>query len=260
MNRTLSAIIAIAYRDFLKFRQDRARILATFIFPLIFIGILGSSLQSNLGQAAGYSFLVFTFTGVLAQTLFQSTASGIISLIEDRQTDFSQEMFVAPISRYAIIIGKILGESSVALIQAIGIIVFGLILRIPLSIPQLISLIPAAIIICLFGGAFGLLVLANLKDQRAANQIFPFVIFPQFFLSGVFSPIKNLNPILSVLSNLAPMTYAVDLMRNFYYLGKPEYKLIVLHSPLINLGIITLMFVVFTVGGTYLFVRNERNR
>ncbi len=100
---------------------------------MVFVGILGSSLQSNLPPDIGYNFLVFTFTGVLAQTLFQSTATGIISLIEDRDNDFSQEIFVSPISRYSIVLGKILGESTVAFIQAVGIVLFGLLLSIPIN-------------------------------------------------------------------------------------------------------------------------------
>src|SRR3989338_3071756 len=109
--QTINAILTIAYRDITKLLRDRSRILASFIFPIIFIGVLGTSLQQNIGGGLGYNFLVFVFIGVLGQTLFQSTASGIISLVEDRQNDFSQEMFVSPISRYSIIIGKILAES-----------------------------------------------------------------------------------------------------------------------------------------------------
>ncbi|MDO8498324.1 MAG: ABC transporter permease [bacterium] len=256
----LNTILAIAYRDFTKFRQDRGRILATFIFPIVFVGILGSSLQSNLSQAAGLNFLIFTFTGVIGQTLFQSTASGLISLIQDRETDFAQEMFVSPVSRYSIIIGKILGESSVAMVQGTGVLLFGFIMGIHLSFSELLAIFPAALVICLLGGSFGLLVLSNLSEQRSANQIFPFIIFPQFFLAGVFSPIKNLPIYLSILSKISPMTYAVDLIRGVYYLGKPEYSRVVLSSPLTNLLIIALMFTAFLFIGTYLFVRNERNR
>ena len=90
MNQEVSAILAIATRDFLKFARDRTRILGTFIFPFIFVGVLGSSLQANLSEGIGFSFLLFTFTGVLGQTLFSSTASGIISLIQDRESDFAR--------------------------------------------------------------------------------------------------------------------------------------------------------------------------
>ena len=260
MSRELNAIFVIAFRDFLKLLRDRARLLISFIFPLIFIGVLGGSLQSNLGPSLGYNFLTFTFIGVLAQTLFSSTASGVISLIEDRQNDFSQEIFISPISRYSIIIGKILGESLVSLTQIIGILLFGLILQIPMSFNTLISLLPFFIIACFLGGAFGVLVLANLSDQRAANQVFPFLIFPQFFLAGVFNPIQVLPIYLDILSRITPMRYAVDLIRGIYYQGSPEYSKVVLDNPIFNLTIIAIMFFVFLIAGTYLFVRKERNR
>src|SRR5256885_17073212 len=94
-------------------------------------------------------------------TIWQSTAQGIISLIADREEDFSQEIFVSPISRYSIIVGKILGESLVALPQAAGILAFGFILRIPLSLDQLARILPALLVVAVFGGAFGVIVLAN---------------------------------------------------------------------------------------------------
>ncbi len=260
MKREIQAILVIAARDFTKFLRDRTRIVATFMFPIIFIGVLGGSLQANLGRTLAYNFLTFIFTGVLGQTLFQSTASGIISLIQDRETDFSQEMFVSPVSRYTIVFGKIFGESLVALTQGIGIIVFAVIARVPILFSNLAQIIPAAFIACLLGGAFGVLVLSQLGDQRSANQIFPFVIFPQFFLSGVFSPIQHLPPLLFILSRAVPMTYAVDLVRGLYYLGTPEYSKVVLHSPLFNLSVISVYFVVMLVIGTFFFIRNERNR
>lgn len=260
MKKQLNAILTIAFRDFTKFRRDKGRIVATFIFPFVFIGILGGSLQANLSGNVGYNFLAFVFIGVIAQTLFQSTASGLISLIEDRENDFSQEIFVSPISRYSIIIGKIVGESFVAMVQAIGIIIFGFILQIPITTLQLLLFIPAFVIICLFGGAFGVMVLSNLRSQRAANQIFPFVMLPQFFISGVFSPITELPLPLFILSRIAPMTYAVDLMRNIYYYGTPEYSKVVLYPIHIDLLIISVLFIIFLGVGTYLFMANERNR
>lgn len=260
MKKELNAIATIAARDFTKFIRDRVRILATFMFPIIFIGILGGSLQSNLGKQVEYNFLTFVFIGVIGQTLFQSTAAGIISLIRDRESDFSQEMFVSPISRFSIIVGKIVGESSVSLAQVIGTVIFAFVVGVPIHFGSLLLVIPATLVVCLLGGAFGILVLANLSNQMAANQIFPFVIFPQIFLSGVFSPIKDLPPLLFFLSRIAPMTYGVDLVRGIYYWGTPEYSKIVLHNPLVNLLAIAILFTVFLSIGTFLFIRNERNR
>jgi len=253
----LNAIITIAFRDVSKLFRDRPRILASLIFPVIFIGVLGTSLQSNLGDNLGFNFLVFVFIGVIAQTLFQSTASGIISLVEDRQNDFAQEMFIAPISRYSILLGKILGETLISIVQIVGVLVFGFIMGIPLDIPALIRLIPFVFAVSFFGGAFGVMVMSSLSNQRAANQIFPFILFPQFFLAGVFNPISNLPLPILVASRLSPMTYAVDLLRSVYYLGNPEYSKTVLFNPLINLSVVLGAGLVFLVIGTFLFVKKR---
>jgi ABC-2 type transport system permease protein len=252
-----SAILALAHRDFIKLLRDRARIVADFSFPLIFIGILGTTLQAGFGDASRINLLEYVFTGVLAQTVWQSAALGLISLLADREQDFSQEIFVSPISRYSIVLGKILGESLVALPQALGIIAFGLILQIHMSPEQLLRMALAIGVIALFGGAFGVIVLANLSSQRAANQIFPFVLLPQFFLAGVFNPIQNLPLPLDILSKIAPMRYAVDLVRDAYYGSNTG---IALFDTATNLVIIAALFVLFMIVGTFLFVRAERNR
>jgi ABC-2 type transport system permease protein len=132
-----NAAAAIAYRDLLKFLRDRTRIFGTLITPLIMVGALGGSLQASFGAQMDVNLLVFTFTGVYALTMFQTTAFGLISLLQDRETDFAQEMFVSPISRYTIIVGKIVGETLVALPQAVAIIAFAVIVRIEFSPPQL---------------------------------------------------------------------------------------------------------------------------
>lgn len=262
--KNINAILTIALRDFTKLLRDRMRLIISFIFPVIFIGALGTSFQNNLGQYIGFNYLTFTFTGVFAQTLFQSTASGIISLIQDRETDFSQEMFVSPISRYSIILGKIIGESAVALLQAVGVIIFGLFMSlffpIDVTLAQLVFSIPAIIAACLLGGAFGTLVMSLLGSQRTASQIFPLVIFPQFFLAGVFNPIKDLPLPLLILSRIAPMTYAVDFFRGLYYWGSPDYSEVVLYPPIVDLTVIIILFTIMLTIGTYIFVHNERNR
>ena len=258
--RDVSPMLALAHRDLVKLLRDRGRLVATLIFPFIFIGALGGALQSNFGDIAGYDFLVFTFTGVLAQTMFQTTALGLISLIEDRENDFSQEIFISPISRYAIIFGKIIGETLVAVPQGIAVMVFGLVIQVPISAQQALGLFAGSVLVAIFGGSFGLIVLANLRSQRAANQIFPFVMLPQFFLGGVFSPIAVLPWYLDILSKISPMRYAVDFARGLYYAGTPEYDRVVLLDPLTNLMIMGVAFLIFMVAGTVLFVRAERNR
>lgn len=259
-----NAIITIAYRDLLKFLRDRPRIIASFIFPFVFIAILGSSFQASMGSVMGYNFVLYTFTGVYAQTLFQSAAFGIISLIEDRDNDFSQEIFVSPISRYAIVFGKILGESLVAMAQGLGILVFGIVVAatagVSISVAQLLSLIPVGFVVCLFGGAFGIIILANLPSRRAAEQVFPFIMLPQYFLAGVFNPVTHMPLVVNLFSLISPLRYAVDFTRGIFYTGTADFNRAVLSAPLLDTAVMAVMFWGFLVSGTFLFVRMERNR
>ena len=256
----LSAIAAIAHRDFVKLLRDRLRLFSGLAFPLILIVLLGPSLQAGFGSAGGFDLTAFVFTGVLAQTIWQSSALGLISLIADREEDFSQEMFVSPVSRYSIVVGKIIGESLVALPTGIGIMVVGFLIGVPISPLVILAMIPVALVIAVYGGAFGLLILSNISSQRTVAQVFPFVMLPQFFLAGVFNPIHDLPTPLAVLSAISPMRYAVEISRNVYYGLQPGLPAPEIWPLEVNAAVIAVSFLVFIAVGTALFVRAERNR
>ena len=120
--------------------------------------------------------------------------------------------------------------------------------------------VPAILLIALFGGAFGILVLSNLSSQRAANQVFTFVMLPQFFLGGVFNPLTGLPGYLDVLSRIAPLRYAVDLLRGVYESVQPGPVPITVAGTGFNLAVMMGLMLAFVGVGTALFVRAERNR
>ncbi len=90
--------------------------------------------------------------------------------------------------------------------------------------------------------------------------MFNFVFLPQYFLAGLVSPINVLPWYLEALSLVSPMRYVIDLTRGVVFAGSAEYGRVVLLSPLTNAAVLALMFVVFMVAGTALFVRRETNR
>jgi ABC-2 type transport system permease protein len=257
----ISVIASVAYRDIVKYAKDRLRLVFSMIFPVVFIGVLGGSLSANLGEdTVGFDFLTFVLVGVIAQTLFQTVTQGVISLIDDREKSLTQEFYVAPIPRWSIVLGKIIGESFVALLQGLFIIGFGLIIGVTITWMQFLLLIPVMLGVGLFGGAFGIFVVSLVDDQQSANRLFPLIIFPQFFLAGVFSPIKELPLILLIASRIVPLTYAVDFTRSIFYLGTDVYDRVVIYNPVVNLIIIGIYFWVFLILGSYLSARQERNK
>ncbi len=258
--REIYAVLTLAYRDLLKLLRDPTRLISELMFPLLFIVILGGSLQSSFGIGSNFDYITYIFTGVFAQTLFQSASMGVISLIDDRENDFSQEVFVSPISRYTIILGKIVGETLVAMTQALGILAFGLMAGVRFSFVQLIGLTWVGVVTCLFGAAFGVIILSNLNNRRTADQVFPYIMLPQFFLAGVFNPIQKLPWYLDILSRISPMRYAIDLTRDIFYISRADYTNAILQGPVYNLALMTVAFLVFLLIGTFLFVRKEQNR
>src|SRR5436305_9140434 len=97
----LGPVLAIAQRDLMKLLRDRPRLVTTLVFPLLLIGVLGGSLQANFGRKLGFNFFAFTFTGVFGQTLFQTTAQGVMSLFSYRECALNLELFLLPISSYS---------------------------------------------------------------------------------------------------------------------------------------------------------------
>ena len=218
----LSAVAAIAQRDVIKLIRDRPRLAVNLAFPILLIAGLGSVLQSTVGQSTGVDAVTLAFTGVLAATLFQSAAAGMISIVEDRENDFSRELFVAPVSRLTLVTGKIMGETAVALGQGVCVVAFAVAFGVRMNAGQLARMVPVGLACCLLGGAFGLATIAALPNQRSAMQIFQFLIIPQYVLGGVLVPLHSLPRYLDVLARAMPLQYAVDLNRAAFYLGRPH--------------------------------------
>ena len=142
--RELSGLLAIAQRDVTKLLRDRPRLAVNLAFPVLLIGGLGAILQPTVGRVTGLSAVALAFTGVLAASLFQSAAAGMISIVEDRENDFSRELFVTPVSRLTLVGGKVAGETLVALCQGACIVAFALAFGVRISPSQLALLLERA--------------------------------------------------------------------------------------------------------------------
>jgi len=256
----LSGLAIIAQRDVIKLLRDRPRLAVNLAFPVLLIGGLGAILQPTVGRVTGVNAVTLAFTGVLAASLFQSCAAGMISIVEDRENDFSRELFVTPVSRLTLVAGKVAGETLVAVTQGAFIVVFALAFGVRMSAGQLAALVAPALACCLLGGAFGLATVASLPNQRSAMQIFQFLIIPQYVLGGVLVPLRGTAPYLDVLAHLMPMRYVVELTRAAFFAGTPGYREVVSGSPLADAIVTAVLFGVLMAAGSAVFGYRERTR
>jgi ABC-2 type transport system permease protein len=258
--REVNAVIAIMARDITLFFKSPMSIIMNLMMPIVMMGMLGGSLSQNMAGGLGFNYNQFMLVGMIVNMLFMTTTMGVSSLVEDRTTDFTQEMMISPVSRYGIVIGKILGSSFGAIVGMFGTIIVGFCMGITISITQLLLIIVLSPLICLSAGALAMIIIGVIKNNKTANIAVSLITMPQMFLSGAIIPISNSHGILFVISRLMPMTYCLDLVRAVIYAGTPQYKSVVLNNPAIDLIVILALTVVCLVIGTFFFARSEKNR
>lgn len=255
-----SAVLMIAQRDVTKLRRDRLRLAVNLMFPIVMMVGLGNLLAPTVGRVSGLDTVAFAFTGVLAATMFQSAAAGMISLVEDREQDFARELFVTPVSRLALMSGKVVGETAVALCQGGCIAVAALLFGVTIGLDQLALMVAPCVACALFGASFGLATVAALPNQRSAMQVFQFLIVPQYVLSGVVVPLRGVAGWLDVLGWAMPMRYGVELTRAVFYAGTPGYRVVVTLGPIGDLAVMVPLFAVFLLGGGWLWEHQEHSQ
>ena len=141
---------------------------------------------------------------MIANSMYQGTITGVTNLVEERENDFTAELFVAPISRYAVLLGKLIGSGIAALVSLVGIV--------------------------------AMIFIGITQDPKVVAVGVPLLIFPQMFLSGALIPVSASAGLLGFLAKIIPMTYSIDLARNIFYWGKPEYSAAVLHPWTLDLA------------------------
>lgn len=260
ISREVNAVTAIIGRELIRVIRNPVYIAISIIFPIIFIGILGGSMSQNLAGNVGYNFMQFMLIGMIVNSMFQSSVSGMSQLVEERSSNFTQELFVSPISRYSIVLGKMIGTAFSSMAMLIGIIAVALVLQIPLGGMSFVWLLLLSPLFSLVGAALGIFFIIFITDSKVADIGSMLITMPQMFLSGALIPVNHSTGILGFLAHIMPMTYCVDLARAVFYWGDPIYNEIVLFNPALDLIVIVCFILIFSVIGTILFARSEKNR
>jgi ABC-2 type transport system permease protein len=210
------AIYVLWLREMTRFLRAKSRVIGTIGMPLFFMVFLGFGFSRaqvpNLPP--GVSYIQYLVPGIIGMTLlFSSTFSGI-SVLWDREFGFLKEIMVAPVSRVSIVLGRIAGGATTALIQGGAILLLSLALG--FSIPGIPALLGATLFMVLISVTFislGLVFASNMKDIHGFNLITNFVVFPLFLLSGALFPLENLPPAVQAFAYVNPLTYGVDGLR-----------------------------------------------
>lgn len=208
-----------------------------------------------LGDIGGLSYQQYLFPGIIGQTLLFTSMFMGVSVIWDREFGFLKEILVAPISRVSIFLGKMLGDSTDAVIQGTIVCFLGLLFGIRLNIVNFLEALPIMMLITFGLVSIGLTIASFMDSLESFGVIQSFINLPLFFLSGALFPIHSESvPIwLQTASNFDPLTYGVDTLRTVI-LGDAWQPL---HPLYYNLLVICLFDAVMIVVGTLAFSRKK---
>lgn len=209
----LRATAVVWRRELIRFRYDRARMFAMLVQPLLFLFVMGTGLSSVVTTTGDLDFRTFLFSGVLAMSVLFSAAFAGVSLVWDREFGFLREMLVAPVSKTAIILGKVLGGATTATLQTLVLLAFAWMVDVPYDPVLLLTLLVLLFISALMLTSLGIVLSARLTQIQSAMPITQLIIAPMMFLSGALFPLANLPDWLAILTKINPLTYVVQPMR-----------------------------------------------
>ena len=265
------AVSIVWRRELLRYRSDRLRIISSLVQPVLFLVVLGTGLGNLAGHSlpAGVDFRTYIYPGVLAMSVLFTSMFAAGSVVWDREFGFLREMLVAPVHRWAIVLGKVLGGATVATIQGFIILALAGVAHVPYNPMLLLILVGELLLLSFTMTAFGVMMAGRIKQMQAFFALNQMSVMPLFFLSGALYPLNGLPAWLAVLTRLDPLTYIVDPMRSavFDHLNLPPAVVSSLSHNVtwngwvvpigLSLGIVASMGVVLLAAGIAEFQKTE---
>jgi len=221
------------------------------IFLVLFTQLFGS-FGSLLSQKAGYvgiSYLSFATAGIVLQNGFSSALQSGTSVVDDLTSGFLEKVLVTPVNRAAILLGRLLSDAFRVVVQSAIILALAYLLGADMATGA-VGVLLIFLIVAFFGLAWSGISLAIGLKTKSSETVFGLggiVTFPLLFMSTALVPTSLMPSWMQTVSNLNPITYAVNAVRALTITGFDW------GSVLEAFGVIGLIAVV-TLGATlYLF-------
>jgi ABC-2 type transport system permease protein len=242
-------------REIKRFIRDRTRLVTSFVQPLLWLIIFGAAFATRFVLPANLTYQQVILGGIIGQTMLFTAMFMGINVIWDKEFGFMKEILVSPVSRLTIFLGKMVGDSTDALLQGVIVFAIGLAIGIPVKPITLLLALPVMLLITFGLVSIGLTIASFMSNLEGFGAIQTFVNLPLFFLSGALFPLKgaNLPSWLTAIAAWNPLTYGVDALRQIM-LGSAWAPLQV-QTFWVDLGAVALFDGIMVVVGTWAFTR-----
>src|SRR5690554_5096763 len=217
MNTALLAVRALWKREVLKFVRDKSRIFGALAQPLGFWLLLGFGFERSFRAPAAaeseLSYIEFLFPGIVALIILFTAIFSTISVVEERKSGFLQAALVAPASRLTLVLGNVLGGTTLAVVETLLFLLLLHVIGISLSLPGFLLFILVSILLSITFTALGFIIAWHMETTRGFHAIMNLFLLPLWLLSGAPFPFEGASTVLQWIMLLNPVTYVVSALR-----------------------------------------------
>jgi ABC-2 type transport system permease protein len=170
----------------------------------------------------------------------------IVSFLNERSQGTLERLMASPLRRGEIVLGYMLGFTVLALVQSIEVLVFALAVLKVHNEGNVALIFGIEALMAIGAVNLGIFLSMFARTEFQAVQFIPLVIVPQFLLSGILFPVSSEPKPLQVLSDVLPLTYAVNGLRDVMVKGAD----LSWGSLQLDVGVVIGFVVILIVAGT----------
>ncbi len=205
----MSAGVALARREIVRFLRQRSRVVGAVAPPLVMWLLVGSGFSGTFrGGAFGYFFPGTVVLVVLFAAIFAT-----ISVIEDRREGFLQGVLVAPVAPASIAFGKVLGGSALGLLQGLPLLALVKVAGLTADAGGLLGAAAVLVLLAFALTSLGFAIAWSLESTQGFHAIMNLFLIPMWLLSGSFFPVEGAPAWLRIPMAVNPLTYGVAALR-----------------------------------------------
>jgi ABC-2 type transport system permease protein len=245
------------WREIVRFYRQKTRVVGVLASPLVFWLVIGSGFGTSFRSGGGpgqQHYLDYFYPGALIMIVLFTSIFTMMSVIDDRKEGFLLSVLVAPVPRSAIVLGKVLGGTTLATIQGMIFLVFAPFTGIHLELLQVLLVAVVVFLVSFALTALGFAIAWPMDSSQAFHGIVNLFLIPLWLLSGALFPIAGASGWIRWLMRLNPLTYGVEALRGLLYPGAQ------LAFPLQSSVATLLLFSLVMFGLAFLMVNRRSTR
>jgi ABC-2 type transport system permease protein len=212
------------WREVVRFYRQRTRVIGVIASPLLFWLVIGSGFGTSFrsGNAPGQQhYLDYFYPGALIMIVLFTSIFTMMSVIEDRKEGFLLSVMVAPVPRSAIVLGKVLGGTTLATIQGLIFLAFAPFVGVHLGFEDFLLVVLVVFLVSFALTGLGFVIAWPMDSTQAFHAIINLFLIPLWLLSGALFPLSGASGWLRLLMRINPLTYGVEALRTLLYPASP---------------------------------------